>query len=296
MAKIIDGRAIARTIREQVRDEVQSFRRHGRIPGLAVILVGKNPSSEVYVNMKAKACEETGIHSITDQLDSDISENELLDKIADYNQNPQFHGLLVQLPLPAHINEQKIIESIAPRKDVDCFHPYNVGKLMVGQSIFEPATPAGIIEILRQSKIDPSGKHVVILGRSNIVGKPLSMMLIQKRSGANAVVTVVHTGAEDITKYTLNADILVAAMGKAEIVKADMVKEGVVVIDVGVNRVESDNEKGYRLAGDVDFDDILPKAAAITPVPGGVGPMTIAMLLRNTMKAFRLQEKNIQKN
>ena len=289
MAEIIDGKSIAAIIRQEVGSEVQSLKKSGKIPGLAVILVGNNPASEVYVKMKGKACEKAGIHSITDRLPAEISEHQLLEKIDHYNNHPEFHGLLVQLPLPSHIEEQKIIEAVVPQKDVDCFHPYNVGRLMIGQPVFEPATPAGIIELLKRSHVDPGGKHVVIMGRSNIVGKPLSMMLVQKRLNANSIVTVVHTAAQNMSEYTQKADILIAAAGKPEIIKADMVKEGVVVIDVGVNRVSADNEKGYRLVGDVAFDEVSQKAAAITPVPGGVGPMTIAMLLKNTLKAIKIQ-------
>ena len=290
MAKIIDGKSVGIEIREEVKNEVQHLSAKGKKPGLAVILVGEHPASQVYVKMKARACEEAGIHSITDRISADISEGFLLEKIDNYNKDPKYHGLLVQLPLPDHINEQKIIEAVAPQKDVDCFHPYNVGRLMIGMPIFEPATPAGIVELLWRSDIDTKGKHIVILGRSNIVGKPLSMMLMQKKEGANAIVTVVHTGTQDISTFSREADILIAAMGKPEMVRADMVKEGVVVIDVGVNRVEAQNEKGYRLVGDVAFAEVEPKASAITPVPGGVGPMTIAMLLKNTIKAFKFQE------
>jgi methylenetetrahydrofolate dehydrogenase (NADP+)/methenyltetrahydrofolate cyclohydrolase len=289
MAEIIDGKSIAAIIRQEVSSEIQSLLKSNVIPGLAVILVGNNPASEVYVSMKGKACEKAGIHSITDRLSSQISETQLLEKIDYYNNHPEFHGLLVQLPLPSHIDEQKIIEAVAPHKDVDCFHPYNVGRLMIGQPIFEPATPAGIIELLKRSQVNPAGKHVVIVGRSNIVGKPLSMMLVQKNQHANAIVTVVHTAAQDMSEYTKKADILIAATGKPAMVKANMVKEGVVVIDVGVNRISADNEKGYRLVGDVAFDEVSQKAAAITPVPGGVGPMTIAMLLKNTLKAVKIQ-------
>jgi len=290
MAKIIDGKSVGIEIREEVKNEVQHLSAKGKKPGLAVILVGEHPASQVYVKMKARACEEAGIHSVTDRISADISEGFLLEKIDNYNKDPKYHGLLVQLPLPDHINEQKIIEAVAPQKDVDCFHPYNVGRLMIGMPIFEPATPAGIVELLWRSDIDTKGKHIVILGRSNIVGKPLSMMLMQKKEGANAIVTVVHTGTQDISTFSREADILIAAMGKPEMVRADMVKEGVVVIDVGVNRVEAQNEKGYRLVGDVAFAEVEPKASAITPVPGGVGPMTIAMLLKNTIKAFKFQE------
>ncbi|GAB4362756.1 MAG: bifunctional methylenetetrahydrofolate dehydrogenase/methenyltetrahydrofolate cyclohydrolase FolD [Calditrichia bacterium] len=273
-----------------MRLEVDRLKQQGKQPGLAVILVGDDPASQVYVNMKGKACEKAGIRSITEHHPATLQEQELLQRIEYFNRNSSFHGLLVQLPLPSHINAQKIIEAVEPQKDVDCFHPYNVGRLMIGQPIFEPATPAGIMELLRRNKIQPAGRHVVILGRSNIVGKPIAMMMLQKHPEANAVVTVVHTGAQDISRFTRQADILIAAVGKAEVVRGDMVRDGVVVIDVGVNRVEADNEKGYRLVGDVCFEEVSAKAAAITPVPGGVGPMTIAMLLKNTLKAFYLQE------
>jgi len=292
VALIIDGKTVAQSIRQEIQQKVHTLQQQGKIPGLAVILVGKNPSSEVYVNMKAKACQETGIHSITERLPENISEDKLLERVHFYNQHPDYHGLLVQLPLPDHIDEQKVIEAISPDKDVDCFHPYNVGKLLLGQAVFEPATPAGIIELLKWYGLDPAGKQVVILGRSNIVGKPLAMLLIQKKVGANAIVTIVHTAARDVARYTLSADILVAAMGKPEMVRASMVKEGVIIIDVGVNRIPANNEKGYRLVGDVAFDEVVNKSAAITPVPGGVGPMTIAMLLKNTLKAFEIQNKS----
>jgi len=290
MARIIDGKTIAQTIRQEVQHQVENLRRSGKIPGLAVILVGNNPSSEVYVNNKARACREAGIHSITEKLPATITEQELLERVNYYNQDSGYHGLLIQLPLPEHIDESKIVEAVSPRKDVDCFHPQNIGRLMSGQAVFEPATPAGIIELLRYSQIDPAGKHVVILGRSNIVGKPLAMLLVQKKPGANALVTMVHTAVSDISRFTLQADILVAAIGKPEMVKGNMVKPGCVVIDVGVNRIPAENEKGYRLVGDVAFEEVAAKAAAITPVPGGVGPMTIAMLLKNTIKAFEIQE------
>jgi len=288
----IDGKAVAAQIRREVREEVEKLSRQGKRPGLAVILVGDDPASGVYVRMKARACEEVGIHSITETLPAEISEADLLKRISHFNEHPDYHGILVQLPLPPHINSQKIIEAIDPRKDVDCFHPYNVGRLTIGKPLFEPATPAGVLELLRRYKIPVAGKHVVVLGRSNIVGKPLAMMLVQKREGANAIVTVVHTATRDISHFSRQADILIAAMGRPEVVRKEMVKEGVVVIDVGVNRVDADNEKGYRLVGDVAFQEVSEKASAITPVPGGVGPMTIAMLLMNTLKAFRLQETN----
>jgi methylenetetrahydrofolate dehydrogenase (NADP+)/methenyltetrahydrofolate cyclohydrolase len=290
MSKIIDGKLISQKIRTEIRQEIEKLTEATQQPGLAVILVGENPASQVYVKMKAKACEEVGINSITKRLPADVTEAELLKWIEQYNRSKKYHGLLVQLPLPPQINEQKVIETIRPHKDVDCFHPYNVGRLMIGQPTFQPATPAGVLELLKYSHIDTTGKHIVILGRSNIVGKPLSMMLLQKQAGANAIVTVAHTAAKDISSYTSQADILVAAMGKPELVRGNMVKKGAVVIDVGVNRVEAENEKGYRLVGDVAFEEVYSKASAITPVPGGVGPMTIAMLLKNTLKAYQNQK------
>lgn len=288
-AKLIDGKAIAAEIRAEVEEEVTKIKHEGKTPGLAVILVGEDPASHVYVRQKGKACEKAGIHSITKNLPADISQKELLDYVERYNNNPEFNGLLVQLPLPDHINSRKVIDAVAPEKDVDCFHPYNVGMLTIGKPIFKPATPAGIVELLKRSDLSPSGKHVVIIGRSNIVGKPLANLLVQKNSEANAVVTVVHSAAGDIAYYTRQADILVAAIGKPEFVRGDMIKKNAAVIDVGVNRVDADNEKGYRLVGDVAFEEACEIASYITPVPGGVGPMTIAMLLKNTLTAFHLQ-------
>jgi len=288
-AQIIDGKSIAARVREEVREEVAALEPRDRPPGLAVILVGDDPASRVYVRSKGKACEEAGIHSITETLPASISESQLLERIAQLNRDETFHGILVQLPLPKHINTETIIESITPEKDVDCFHPFNVGRLAMGAPIFEPATPAGIMELLKRQNISPVGKHAVIVGRSNIVGKPLANLLMQKHPHANAVVTVAHSAAGDISRFTRQADILVAAIGQPELIRGDMVKEGAVVIDVGVNRVEAPNPKGYRLVGDVAFEEAAEKAGYITPVPGGVGPMTIAMLLKNTMKAYRLQ-------
>ncbi len=288
MATLIDGKAIAAGIRREIQQEITETSSATRPPGLAVLLVGDDPASRVYVRMKTRACEEVGIHTITDHLPADISQGELLKRIASYNENPDYHGLLIQLPLPAHIDTFTVLEAVDPAKDVDCFHPFNVGRLMIGQPIFLPATPAGIMELLKRSAIDPAGKHVVVLGRSNIVGKPIAMMLAQKKTGANAIVTLVHSAARDISYFTRQADILIAAVGKPELVRGDMVKDGVVVIDVGVNRVDADNEKGYRLVGDVAFQEVEPRASAITPVPGGVGPMTIAMLLKNTVKAWKI--------
>jgi methylenetetrahydrofolate dehydrogenase (NADP+)/methenyltetrahydrofolate cyclohydrolase len=291
MAKLIDGKSVAKSIRNEISEEVKKFKLKAGKPGLAVILVGDDPASQSYVRMKGKACDEVGIHSITDKLPADISEEELLEKVNYYNNHADFHGLLVQLPLPKHIDEHKIIEAIDPRKDVDCFHPHNVGLLMIGRPIFQPATPSGIIELLKRYEIETKGKHAVILGRSNIVGKPMGMLLLQKQPHANSIVTYVHTATNNISQFTLQADILIAAMGQPLIVKKEMVKEGAVVIDVGTNRIDADNERGYRLVGDVDFEEVAQKTSAITPVPGGVGPMTIAMLLKNTIKAFQIHQK-----
>ncbi len=289
-AKLIDGKAVAAQIREEVRQEVEKIRDRGDQPALAVLLVGEDPASRVYVRNKAKACEKAGIYSITRTYPADISQQDLVSEIDYYNKNADWHGILVQLPLPRHIDPEKIIEAIRPEKDVDCFHPFNVGRLMLGMPVFQPATPAGIVELLKRYQISTVGKHVVVLGRSNIVGKPLANLLVQKNPDANAVVTVVHSAAKDVTAFTRQADILVAAIGQAEFVRANMVKEGAVVIDVGINRVDADTPKGYRLAGDVAFEEVAEVADYITPVPGGVGPMTIAMLLKNTLKAYQIQK------
>ena len=288
-AKLIDGKAIAAQIRDEVQEEVEQIKTKEKTPELAVILVGDDPASHVYVRQKGKACEKAGIYSITKLLPATVSQQELLDYVNQYNNDPKFNGLLVQLPLPDHIDSQKIIDSVAVEKDVDCFHPYNVGRLTIGKPVFKPATPAGIVELLKRSDISTTGKHVVVIGRSNIVGKPLANLLVQKNPDANAVVTVVHSAAGDISYFTRQADILVAAIGKPEFVRGNMIKKDAVVVDVGVNRVDADNEKGYRLAGDVVFEEASEIASYITPVPGGVGPMTIAMLLKNTLTAFHLQ-------
>lgn len=287
-AKVIDGKETAAQIRSELEKEVANLQTD-RKPGLAVILVGEDPASEVYVRNKGRACEKAGIQSLTKKLPAETSQEALLAEIDRLNNDDAYHGILVQLPLPKHIDPQKIIEAIDPRKDVDCFHPFNVGRLAIGMSVFEPCTPAGIVALLKRYQIDPSGKHVVILGRSNIVGKPLANLLVQKAEGANAIVTVVHSAAKDVSEFTRQADILVAAIGRPEFVTADMVKDGVAVIDVGINRIDADTPKGYRLVGDVAYEDVAEKASFITPVPGGVGPMTIAMLLKNTVKAVHLQ-------
>lgn len=247
-AQIIDGKAVAAQIREEIQEEIKKLDPQKSPPGLAVILVGEDPASQVYVRSKGKACQQVGINSLILEFPATITQENLLKEIDRLNNDPQYHGFLVQLPLPSHIDSQKIIESIKPEKDVDCFHPFNVGRLVIGMSIFEPATPAGIVELLKRYNINTSGKHVVIVGRSNIVGKPLANLLVQKNAHANALVTVVHSAAGDISKFTREADILVAAIGRAEFIKGNMVKEGAVVIDVGVNRVDAPTPKGYRLA------------------------------------------------
>ncbi len=288
-AEIIDGKAISSQIKEGLKQKIEHLQSGGKTPGLAAVLVGDNPASEVYVNMKAKACEKVGIHSEVYRYSKDLPEAELLGKIDDLNQKDTIHGILVQFPTPPQISEEKVILAIDPQKDVDGFHPFNVGMMLAGKPTFLPCTPLGIQELLIRSGNDPSGKHVVILGRGSLVGRPLAPMLYQKMKGANATVTVCHTGTKDLAGMTRQADILVAAMGKARFVTADMVKPGVVVIDVGTNRIEDPSTKsGYRLVGDVDFDSVSQVAAAITPVPGGVGPMTIAMLLSNTVRACEM--------
>ena len=289
-ATIIDGEAIAGQIKAELRREIEELGRRGVVPGLAVVLVGDDPASETYVRNKTKACAELGIFSITERLPRDASERIVLELVARLNLDRKIHGLLVQLPLPEHINEQRVLNAISPEKDVDGIHPMNLGKLMLGEPEFVACTPHGIQEMLLRSGIDPSGKHVVIIGRSNIVGKPLANILMQKRKGANATVTICHTGTKDVSGHTRAADIIVAAAGKPKTVTADMVKDGVVVIDVGMNRVQDPTAKrGYRLVGDVDYEEVRKKAGAISPVPGGVGPMTIAMLLANTVKSAKMK-------
>jgi methylenetetrahydrofolate dehydrogenase (NADP+) / methenyltetrahydrofolate cyclohydrolase len=289
MAEIIDGKKIAEDIKREVKEETQRLKESkGIIPGLAVILVGDNPASHSYVKSKGKACQEVGFYSLTELMPADIPEQSLLAKINEFNADPKIHGILVQLPLPKHINEQRVIEAIDPRKDVDGFHPISIGKLVIGIDTFKSCTPAGIQELLIRSGNDPAGKHVVVVGRSNIVGKPIANILLQKQKGANAVVTVAHTGASDLSSYIKSADILIAAIGKPEFITGAMLKPGVVIIDVGINRVEdAASPKGYRIVGDVHFESASIVAKAITPVPGGVGLMTVAMLLKNTLKAAK---------
>jgi len=285
---IVDGKKVAQDIRAELKTDIDKLKENGRgVPGLVAILVGEDPASQIYVRNKAKACDEVGIKTKTETPDATISEDELLSLIESYNKNKEYHGILVQLPLPEHVNEDKVIEAISPKKDVDGFHPVSVGNLVIGKDAFRSCTPAGIQELIARYNIETKGKHLVVLGRSNIVGKPIANIMLQKKENANSIVTICHSAAKNISEYTKQADILVAAIGSPEFVKADMVKEDVVVIDVGINRVDdSTKPKGYRLVGDVKFDEVSEKASFITPVPGGVGPMTIAMLLKNTYEAF----------
>ncbi|MGK5092209.1 bifunctional methylenetetrahydrofolate dehydrogenase/methenyltetrahydrofolate cyclohydrolase FolD [Deltaproteobacteria bacterium TL4] len=288
MSLIISGKAISSQIREELKVEVKQLNEKGINPCLVVILVGEDPASAIYVRNKKKACEEVGIRSMEHKLGKDTSQEQLDELLLKLNSDPHVHGILCQFPLPAHLDEERVILNISPDKDVDGLHPVNTGYLTSGSPRFISCTPFGVLQILKRSQIEIAGKHVVILGRSKLVGRPLSILLSQK--GLDATVTVCHSRTKNLKVHTLQADILVAAMGQPELVKADMVKENAVVIDVGTNRVEDPaNPKGSRLCGDVDFNAVEPKTAAITPVPGGVGPMTIAMLLYNTVNAARWQ-------
>ena len=288
-AKLISGNEIAKQIREELAQEVTQLKeKYGVIPGLVTILVGQNAASVSYVTAKQKTSKELGFYSIQDNQPETLSEEDLLKLIDRYNKDPKIHGILVQLPLPKHINEIKVLIAIDPKKDVDGFHPVNVGKLMIGEADYLPCTPAGIQQLLIRSGVKTDGAEVVVVGRSNIVGKPIANILLQKQKGANATVTICHTGTKDMSFHTRRADILIVAAGKPKAVTADMVKEGAVVIDVGVNRIGMTPEGKAKLCGDVDFDGVKEKASLITPVPGGVGPMTITMLMLNTVKAAKL--------
>lgn len=284
---ILDGKVVAQAIKDEIKEKTLLLKRDKSItPGLALLLVGDNPASKVYVNSKAKTCEELGFMSIIYELPEHTSEEQVLETINEWNNNPAIHGILVQLPLPKQISENKVIEAISPLKDVDGFHPVNAGKLVLGLNGFVPCTPAGIIEIMKFYNINPSKKNIVVIGRSNIVGKPMLNLLYQKKEWSNATVTICHTGTQNLHYFTQNADILIAAMGFPQFLKSELLKEGAIVIDVGINRIEDSSKKsGYRLVGDVDYNDCLPKCSAITPVPGGVGPLTIAMLMTNTFKS-----------
>jgi methylenetetrahydrofolate dehydrogenase (NADP+) / methenyltetrahydrofolate cyclohydrolase len=289
MAKLIDGRAIAEKVYVDLRREIAELKAKGVTPGLAVVVVGDDPASRAYVRSKDKMCRELGLHSLKLELPASTTKTQLLNRVEELNADPNIHGILVQSPPPAHIDEAAIVRALDPRKDVDGFHPENVAKLVLDDpSGFVPCTPLGVMRLLIESKININGAHVVILGRSMIVGKPLALLLMQKNEKANATVTVVHSRSRDLGEITRSADIIIAAIGRAGFVKPDHVREGAVVIDVGINRVEdAAAERGYRLVGDVAFDEVSKKASAITPVPGGVGPMTIAMLMSNTVKAAR---------
>ena len=291
--KIIDGKKIAADVNRETAMEVAAISKEfGTRPGLAVVLVGDDPASKVYVSSKVKRCEELGIYSKKIVLPRETRQEELLKVIAGLNADPQIHGILVQSPVPPQIDEQAVVNAIDPDKDVDCFHARNVGRLLLGDfSGFLPCTPWGVMQLLKRSGIATAGKHAVVLGRSNIVGKPMMALLSAK--GADATVTLCHSRTPDIASFTRTADLIVAAVGKPEFLRGNMVKEGAVIIDVGINRVEAPTmEKGYRLVGDVAFEEVAPKASRITPVPGGVGPMTIAMLMKNAVRAFQLAMKN----
>jgi methylenetetrahydrofolate dehydrogenase (NADP+)/methenyltetrahydrofolate cyclohydrolase len=285
-AKIIDGKQIAADIRAELKNKVEQLKAKGITPGLGVILVGADPASISYVTAKEKACHDIGMFSDDNRMPAETSEKDLLALVEKMNKDPKIHGILVQLPLPKHIDEQKILLAIDPAKDVDGFHPVNVGKMCVGQKAFLPCTPHGVVQLLIRSGVKLDGAEVVIVGRSNIVGKPLANMLIQKSPIGNATVTVCHTRTKDIAAHTKRADVVIAAAGRPNTITADMIKPGAAVIDVGVNRIEDATKKsGFRLVGDVDFDGVSKVASLITPVPGGVGPMTITMLLFNTVES-----------
>jgi methylenetetrahydrofolate dehydrogenase (NADP+)/methenyltetrahydrofolate cyclohydrolase len=294
-AKIIDGKRIAEEFRAEIKKDCEEFKSSSGItPRIVFILVGNNPASELYVKNKGVQATEAGFSNETLSFPDTMSESELLAEVDKINRDPLTHALLVQLPLPKHINEGRVIDTIAPEKDVDGLNPFNAGRLMIGRGdYFAPCTPAGVVEMLHREGIDVSGKHVVVVGRSNLVGKPLGLLMVQKAPKANAVVTIAHTGAGSrLAEITRQADILVAAVGVPKVITADMVKDGVVIVDVGINRIDDETRKsGYRTVGDVDFDIVKLKASAITPVPGGVGPMTIAMLLKNTLEAAKRSVK-----
>ena len=286
-AQILDGKQLAARMRAEIARRVAELKtKHGVVPGLAVVLVGEDPASVSYVTAKEKACEDAGMFSREIRLPADTSEAKVLDVVRGLNADDSVHGILVQLPLPKQINEQAVIHAIAPEKDVDGFTPVNVGRMMLGEDCFLPCTPHGVIKMLQAAGVETSGKHAVVVGRSNIVGKPVAQLLMRKAPGGNATVTVCHTGTKDLGLFTRQADILVVAAGRAGTVTADMIKPGAAVIDVGVNRISDATKKnGFRLAGDVDFQSAKEVAGVITPVPGGVGPMTITMLLENTVQA-----------
>lgn len=286
---IIDGKEVAKAVRGELKGKIEALKTAGVTPGLAAVLVGDDPASQTYVSSKAKACEKLGLYSEVIRRPATIAQEELLEIVRGLNGNSNIHGILVQSPLPKHMDELGVTLTIDPAKDVDGFHPHNVGMMLLGRPGLLPCTPHGIIKLLEYYKIDPAGREVVVVGRSNIVGKPVAAILMQKAPMANATVTVAHSRTPNLAEITRRADILIAAIGRPRTILADMVKPGAVVIDVGVNRVDdASEEKGYRLVGDVDYDAVAPKTSAITPVPGGVGPMTIAMLMSNTVEAARM--------
>jgi len=288
-AQIISGNEIAKQIRAELKEEIAELKeKHNLVPGLVTVLVGEDPASQVYVGQKEKTCQNLGIYSERHDLPESTGQEELINLINKLNKDPKIHGILVQLPLPKHLNEEEVLYAIDPKKDVDGFHPVNVGKLMIGEPDYLPCTPHGIQQLLIRSGVKIEGAEVVVVGRSNIVGKPIANILLQKKEGANATVTVCHTRTKDMAFHTRRADILIVAAGKAKAITADMVKDGVVVIDVGVNQIGTTADGRRILSGDVDFDTVKEKASAITPVPGGVGPMTITMLMMNTLRAAKL--------
>jgi methylenetetrahydrofolate dehydrogenase (NADP+)/methenyltetrahydrofolate cyclohydrolase len=290
MTEVIDGNAVASEIRESLSESIDALAEAGVTPGLATVLMSDDPASETYVSMKQRDCEEVGIDGIHVEIDSDAPAEELYDTIDELNADSAVHGILVQMPLPDHVDERRVLRSIDPVKDVDGFHPENVGRLVAGNDRYRPCTPHGVQKLLEAYDIETEGADAVVVGRSNIVGKPLANLLLQKAPDGNATVTVCHSRTEDLEAKTRNADIVVAAAGLPEFIDGEMISEGATVIDVGINRVDADTEKGYELVGDVDYESAKAKAGAITPVPGGVGPMTRAMLLYNTVKAAGLQE------
>ncbi|MBN2651294.1 MAG: bifunctional methylenetetrahydrofolate dehydrogenase/methenyltetrahydrofolate cyclohydrolase FolD [Spirochaetales bacterium] len=288
LAEIISGNEISQDIRTELKLEVQKLKEKGIVPGLGVILVGDDPASRSYVTAKERDCEEVGIYSDDNRLPETTSEADLLALVEKMNNDPKIHGILVQLPVPKHIDSDKVLNAISPEKDVDGFHPINVGRMVTGQEAFLPCTPNGVLEMLKRKGLETSGKKVVVVGRSNIVGKPVANLLLGRGKNANATVTICHTGTADLKAETLQADIIIAAAGQPNMIKADMVREGAIVIDVGVNRIEDSSKKsGFRLCGDVEFDTVKEKASYITPVPGGVGPMTRTMLLFNIVKSAK---------
>jgi methylenetetrahydrofolate dehydrogenase (NADP+)/methenyltetrahydrofolate cyclohydrolase len=290
MTEVIDGNAVAEQIRADLQDSIETLADEGVEVGLATVLMSDDPASETYVSMKQRDCEEVGIEGVHVEIDPEAPAEELHDTIADLNDDPDVHGILVQMPVPDHVDDREVLRAIDPEKDVDGFHPENVGRLVAGHARYRPCTPHGVLKLLESAGVETEGADVTIVGRSNIVGKPLANLLLQKADDGNATVTVCHSRTEDLEAKTEQADVVVAACGVPELVDGSMLSEGTTVIDVGVNRVDADNEKGYELVGDVDFESAKEKASAISPVPGGVGPMTRAMLLYNAVKAAGRQE------